>query len=476
MAFSLAPLLTQGAIDALIEHGSEEQQATYLEKLATGEWTGTMCLTEPHAGSDLGTISTKAVKQDDGTYRITGQKIYITWGEHDLTENIIHLVLAKTPDSAPGTRGISMFIVPKFIPGADGNPGERNDVKVVSIEHKMGINASPTCVLAFGDEGGAVGYLVGEEQRGMKYMFTMMNSARIGVAVEGLAIGEMAYQKAARYASERVQSKPLGGDAPAAIINHPDVRRMLLTIRANNEAMRAALYDTAARIDIENHGEDEDARTRASERVALMIPILKTWCTDLGVEMASLGVQVHGGMGYVEETGAAQFLRDARIAPIYEGTNGIQALDLVTRKVPLKDGQVVKEYLTEMSGLAAELRGIDGFARSAEELDRAIESLTEASTHVGAKMASGEYADAVAGATPFTRMWGTTVGGAFLAKSALASHALIEAGTDADAMRAKQSIARFYCEQILPTANGLLGSVLAPAGQLFELPNETLNG
>ncbi len=474
MAFSLAPLLTQGAIDALIEHGSDEQQATYLEKLATGQWTGTMCLTEPHAGSDLGTISTRAVDQGDGTYRITGQKIYITWGEHDLTENIIHLVLAKTPDAAPGTRGISMFIVPKYIPDAEGNPGERNDVKVVSIEHKMGINASPTCVLSFGDEGGAVGYLVGEEQRGMKYMFTMMNTARIGVAVEGLAIGEMAYQKAARYASERIQSKPLGGDAPAAIINHPDVRRMLLTIRANNEAMRAALYDTAARIDIENHGDDDDTRAAASERVALMIPILKAWCTDLGVEMASLGVQVHGGMGYVEETGAAQFLRDARIAPIYEGTNGIQALDLVTRKVPLRDGQVVKEYLAEMSGIASQLRSLEGFERSADELDRAVGTLTEASTHVGARMAAGQYADAVAGATPFTRMWGTVVGAAFLAKSAIAAAALIDAGSGDDTLLVKQQIARFYCEQILPTANGLLGSVLTPAEQLFELSNEQL--
>jgi alkylation response protein AidB-like acyl-CoA dehydrogenase len=473
MAFSLAPLLTQGAIDALIEHGSAVQQATYLEKLATGEWTGTMCLTEPHAGSDLGTISTRAVKQDDGTYRITGQKIYITWGEHDLTDNIIHLVLAKTPDAAPGTRGISMFIVPKFVPDTAGNPGARNDVKVVSIEHKMGINASPTCVLAFGDEGGAVGYLVGEEQRGMKYMFTMMNSARIGVAVEGLAIGEMAYQKAAKYAAERIQSKPLGGDKPGAIINHPDVRRMLLTMRASNEAMRAALYDTAARIDIENHGEDEDARTRASERVALMIPILKTWCTDLGVDMASLGVQIHGGMGYVEETGAAQFLRDARIAPIYEGTNGIQALDLVTRKVTLRDGQVVEEYLREMTGIAADLRTIEGFERAADELDRAVGVLAEASTHVGAKMASGDYADAVAGATPFTRMWGTVVGGAFLAKSAIAAAELDGDGDDGS-LAAKQTIARFYCEQILPTANGLLGAVLATAHRLFELSNEAL--
>jgi alkylation response protein AidB-like acyl-CoA dehydrogenase len=474
MAFSLAPLLTQGAIDALIEHGSEEQQATYLEKLATGEWTGTMCLTEPHAGSDLGTISSKAVEQEDGTFRITGQKIYITWGEHDLTENIIHLVLAKTPDAAPGTRGISMFIVPKFIPDAEGNPGERNDVKVVSIEHKMGINASPTCVLSFGDGGGAVGYLVGEKQRGMKYMFTMMNTARIGVAVEGLAIGEMAYQKAARYASERIQSKPFGGDAPVAIINHPDVRRMLMTMRANNEAMRAALYDTAARIDVESHGANEEIRAAASERVALMIPILKAWCTDLGVEMASLGVQVHGGMGYVEETGAAQFLRDARIAPIYEGTNGIQALDLVTRKVPLRGGQVVKEYLAEMSGIAADLRTIEGFERSADELDRAIAALTETSTHVEARMAAGEYAEAAAGATPFTRMWGTVVGGAFLAKSALAASSLLDDGSPDTSPNAKQSIARFYCEQILPTANGLAGSVLAPSGPLFELSNEEL--
>ena len=476
MAFSLAPLLTQGAIDALIEHGSPQQQELYLEKLATGKWTGTMCLTEPQAGSDLGAVATRAIQQDDGSYLLTGQKIFITWGDHDLTENVIHLVLARTPGADPGTRGISMFIVPKFIPKPDGAPGRRNDVKVVSLEHKLGIHASPTCVLSFGDDDGAVGYLVGEEGRGMKYMFTMMNSARIGVAVEGLAIGEMAYQKAARYATERVQSKPIGGDAPATIVHHPDIRRALLTMRSNNEAMRAALYDTAAKIDIESHGDTDEARTLAGERVALMIPILKAWCTDLGVEVASLGVQVHGGMGYIEETGAAQFLRDARIAPIYEGTNGIQSLDLVTRKLPLRGGAVVQEYLAEMTAITHKLREVDGFATAADHLDQAIGALSTASAHVGELLASGDFDDAVAGATPLTRMWGTVIGGVFLAKSAMAAVERIAANETTAAAETKPAIARFYCEHIVPTAAGLLPSVLAPAAALFELDETQLIG
>ena len=475
LAFSLAPLLTQGAIDALVQHGSPEQQQTYLEKLASGQWTGTMCLTEPQAGSDLGAITTRAVKQDDGTYRLTGQKIFITWGEHDLTENIIHLGLAKTPDAAPGTKGISMFIVPKHIPDAGGAPGERNDVRVVSLEHKLGIHASPTCVLSFGDDEGAVGYLVGEEQRGMKYMFTMMNTARIGVAVEGLALGEMAYQRAARYALERIQGRALGAKEASPIVEHPDVRRMLMTMRANNEAMRSALYATAALIDLERHAETEEERTKSGERVALMIPILKAWCTDLGVEMTSLGIQVHGGMGYVEETGAAQLMRDARIAPIYEGTNGIQALDLVTRKVPMRGGQVVGEFIAEMVETAAALKEIEGMETSAEELDRALAVLAEVSAHVGDKMAKGEYADAIAGATPFTRMWGTVVGGAHLAEGALAAARMLGGGaSDGRFLEAKLATARFYCEQILPTAAGHGPSVTAPADILFELDPEQL--
>ena len=473
MAFSLAPLLTQAGIEALILHGSDEQQATYLEKLISGEWTGTMCLTESHAGSDVGALSSKAVRQDDGSYRITGQKIFITWGDHDLTDNIVHLVLARTPDAPPGTKGISMFIVPKFLPNADGSPGERNDVRVVSLEHKIGIHASPTCVLAFGDEGGATGYLVGEEERGMTYMFTMMNSARIGVAVEGLSISDRAYQKAAQYASERIQSRALGEAEPGPIIKHADVRRMLLTMRANNEAMRSALYATAAALDTERHGETDGARTIAGERVALMIPILKAWCTDLGVEMTSLGVQVHGGMGYVEETGAAQLFRDSRISPIYEGTNGIQALDLVMRKLPLRSGQVVKETLEEFGQTSATLRTIDGFERSADELDKALAALAEASIHLGAKLASGDYSDAMAGATPYLRMWGTVVGAHYLAVSAIAAGELDP--TDPFS-KSKLTTARFYCEQILPTAGGLAAAATASADDLFAITEEELLG
>ena len=309
----------------------------------------------------------------------------------------------------------------------------------------------------------------------MKYMFTMMNSARIGVAVEGLAIGEMAYQQAARYAVDRIQGRALGSTEPSPIVEHPDVRRMLMTMRANNEAMRSALYATAALIDIEHHGDSEEERAAAGERVALMIPILKAWCTDLGVEMASLGIQVHGGMGFVEETGAAQFLRDARIAPIYEGTNGIQALDFVTRKLPMRNGQVVEECLAEMRRTAGELAEIDGFETSADALEDAVSTLADVSAHVGRAMADGDYADAIAGATPLTRMWGTVTGGAHLAEGALAAAGRLEAGSgDAGFLEAKLATARFYCEQILPTAAGLAPSVTAPADTLFELTPERL--
>ncbi|MEX1093066.1 MAG: acyl-CoA dehydrogenase family protein, partial [Acidimicrobiia bacterium] len=335
MAFSLCPMLTQGAVDALIEHGTPEQQATYIDKLATGQWSGTMNLTEPQSGSDLGTLRTRAERQDDGSYRLFGTKIFITWGDQDLTENVIHLVLARTPDAPPGTRGISMFIVPKFVPDAEGNPGERNDITIVSLEHKLGIHASPTCVVSFGDEGdGAVGYLLGEEQKGMRNMFTMMNVARIGVGLEGLAITEGAYQQAVGYARDRVQGRKTGSDShdEVAIVEHPDVRRMLLTMKAYAMAMRSLLYYTAAETDFADHSDDDARRKLADNRVAVLTPLVKAWCTDVGVEMASLGIQVHGGMGYIEETGAAQYFRDSRIAPIYEGTNGIQAIDLLTRK------------------------------------------------------------------------------------------------------------------------------------------------
>ncbi len=471
MAFSLAPLLTHAAIEALISHGSDDQRAQYLEKLVTGEWTGTMCLTEPHAGSDVGEINARAVPQDDGTYRIFGQKIFITWGDQDLTDNIIQLVLAKTPDAAPGTKGISLFIVPKFLPNADGGLGDRNDYKIVSIEHKLGIHASPTCVISFGDEGdGAVGYLVGEEQQGMKYMFTMMNTARVGVGIEGLAIGESAYQKALAYAHERRQGRAIGAPPGemSPIVEHPDVRRMLATMRAYNEAMRCLLYVTAATADRFEHGDTEDEREIAGNRLALLTPIAKAWCTDLGVEIASLGIQVHGGMGYVEETGAAQLYRDARIAPIYEGTNGIQAMDLVMRKLPMENGAVMQSLIQEMSATAGSLP--EDLADIRRELETAIGWVIDAATHLGGRLAEGAYDDALAGATPFLRVFGTVVGGWLLARSAEAAKAELDAGHGStEFLNAKIATARFYATQLMPQVVGLLPAVKADASAVMAV-------
>jgi alkylation response protein AidB-like acyl-CoA dehydrogenase len=472
MAFSLCPLLTQAAIDALLEHGSDEQRDLYLEKLVTGEWTGTMCLTEPHAGSDVGALSSKAVRQEDGTYRITGQKIFITWGDQDLTDNIVHLVLARTPGAAPGTKGISLFIVPKFLLDEQGNPGTRNNVEIVSLEHKLGIHGSPTCVVSFGtDDGGAIGFLVGEEQRGMKYMFTMMNVARVGVGIEGLALAERAYQKAVAYAAERRQGRAVGADPglSSPIIDHPDVRRMLLTMRSSIEAMRALLYLTASYADRERHAEAEEDRRRAGESIALLTPVAKAWCTDLGVELTSVGLQVHGGMGYVEETGAAQFYRDARIAPIYEGTNGIQAMDLVMRKLPMRNGAVVSELIASMQATAAQLRGIERFDVSADRLESAIGTLAETSAWLGERLASGEYDDALAGASPYLKMSGTVIGGWLMAREAIAATAMLESGTgDTEFARSKLITTRFYLEQIVPQASGLSAAATAGAHTLFE--------
>jgi alkylation response protein AidB-like acyl-CoA dehydrogenase len=472
MALSLCPLLTQAAIDALIEHGSDEQRALYLEKLITGEWTGTMCLTEAQAGSDVGALTTRATRQDDGSYLITGQKIFITWGDQDLTENIIHLILARTPDAAPGTKGISLFIVPKFLLDDQGRPGARNNIEIVSLEHKLGIHGSPTCVVSFGtDEGGAVGYLVGEEQRGMKYMFTMMNVARVGVGIEGLALAERAYQKAAAFAAERIQGRTVGADAGVAspIIAHPDVRRMLLTMRSYIEAMRALLYVTAAYADRERHGETEADRVNAGELTALLTPIAKAWCTDLGVEMTSIGLQVHGGMGYVEETGAAQFYRDARIAPIYEGTNGIQAMDLTMRKLPMRDGAVVAGLIGEMQSVADELVGVEGFGKAAHEFGDAIQTLAETSAWLGSRLAAGAYNDALAGATPYLKLFGTVVGGWLMAREALAARGMLDSGRgDPSFARAKLTTTRFYLEQLVPTASGGAAAVTAGSDVLYE--------
>ncbi|WP_040847800.1 acyl-CoA dehydrogenase family protein, partial [Nitrospirillum viridazoti] len=353
MSFALGPLLTQGAVELLTAHGSDEQKTLYLEKLISGEWAGTMNLTEPQAGSDVGAVRTRALRQDDGTYRISGQKIFITYGDHDWTDNIVHLVLARTPDAPSGTKGISLFIVPKFLLNADGTPGERNDAYCVGLEHKLGIHASPTAVMSYGDKGACVGYLVGEENRGIEYMFTMMNNARLGVGLQGVSIGDRAYQQALAYAKTRVQSRDVaGGPQPVTIIHHPDVRRMLLTMRSKVEAARAIVYFTAASLDGRHHHPDAEAARQAGLLNDLMTPVAKAWSTDIGVEVASLGVQVHGGMGFIEETGAAQYYRDARIAPIYEGTNGIQANDLVFRKLGRDGGATARALFALMAETA----------------------------------------------------------------------------------------------------------------------------
>ena len=476
MALSLNPMLTQGSIHALTAHGDQEQKLAWLPKLITGEWAGTMNLTEPQAGSDVGALTTKAELQDDGTYKITGQKIYITWGEHDLTENIVHLVLARTPDAPPGTKGISLFIVPKFIINDDGSIGEENDIKCLSIEHKLGIHASPTCVLQFGDNGGATGYIVGEENSGMRYMFTMMNQARLAVGLEGLAVADRAYQQALDYALERMQGRradtPKGESVP--IIDHPDVRRMLMTMKAYIEAMRCMIYLNAKSIDIAHHHPDEDERTRGHELTDLLTPLSKSWCTDLGNELTSLGIQIHGGMGFVEETGAARHYRDIRIAGIYEGTNGIQAIDLVGRKLSMRKGDVVRELLLEINETASELHSanLKGIARPLEDAVKDMQAATEWLIEKGGASTD----DGLAGATPYLRMFGTTVGGWLLAKSALQAKKQIDEGNDSEFLQAKIETAIFYAEQLLPQVSGLLPATVSGAQSLYAIKPERLRG
>ena len=456
LSFSLCPLLTFSGIDALLAHGSEDQKATYLSKLISGEWTATMNLTESHAGSDVGAIRTKAEKDGD-VYRISGTKIFITYGDHDLAENVIHLVLARTPGAPPGTKGISMFIVPKFLPNPDGSIGEPNDVTAVSIEHKLGINASPTCVMSYGEKtGGAVGWLLGSENEGMRNMFTMMNTARISVGLEGMAVAERAYQQASQYASERRQGRAVGSTEDSVIAQHPDVRRMLFTMRSNIEAMRALLYRTAMYDDLSRYSAEADEREWTGKAVSLLTPIVKTWCTDLGVTLTSLGVQVHGGMGFIEETGAAQHFRDARIAPIYEGTNGIQAIDLVMRKISMDEGRFVGELLDEMRAAAEHLMDL-GWEEEAARLSQAIEDLAAATEWL---IADGRTAnDRLAGATPYCSIFGIVAGGWMMAESVLV------AGDNED----KKATARFYLQQILPTAAGHGPSVSAGANALFAI-------
>jgi alkylation response protein AidB-like acyl-CoA dehydrogenase len=479
MAFSMAPLLTQGAIDLLMHHGSEEQKELYVRKMVSGEWTGTMNLTEPQAGSDVGAVKTRAVRQDDGTYRITGTKIFITFGDHDMAENIVHLVLARTPDAPAGTKGISCFVVPKYLLNEDGSPGARNDAYCVSIEHKMGIKASPTCVMSYGDGDGAVGYLIGEENQGMRYMFTMMNNARLSVGLEGLALAERAYQDALEYAQERRQGRAPGAPAGemSPIIDHPDVRRMLLTMKSLVEAMRAIIYVNAEAIDIATYHPDPVIREAKKEFADILTPVSKGWCTDMGVEVTSLAIQVWGGMGYIEESGVAQHFRDARITPIYEGTNGIQAMDLVGRKLGLRGGEAIKEYLAMIAMLdPALIRAGDDLASVHSHLAEALTLLADTTNwmmHHGIQ----DPRDALAGATPYLRMFSLVTAGWLMAKQALVAHQALADGTgDADANQAKLTTARFFCEQILPQVHGLAAPVTAGHAPLYELSAAQLAG
>ena len=462
MSFSLCPLLTQGAIHALEEVADAELTEQYLSKLVTGEWTGTMNLTEPEAGSDVGALRTKAVPNGDGSWRITGNKIFITYGEHEMTDNIVHLVLARTPDAPPGTKGISCFLVPKYLVNADGSLGDHNDLSCVSLEHKMGIHASPTCVMSYGDGGGATGWLLGNELDGMRVMFVMMNMARLSVGVQGLGIAERATQATVRYANERTQGQVPGGERgrSVAIVEHPDVRRMLWTMRAYTEAMRGLLYEAVAAYDLARHADDAEARAAAQELVDLLTPVAKSWSTDLGVEVASLAVQVYGGMGYVEETGVAQLLRDSRIAPIYEGTNGIQAMDLVGRKVPMRGGGAMTDFIARMRELDKELDAAgDELATIRAGLSGAIDDLDSATRWIFSN--AGKPLEVLAGASPYLRLMGVTVGGWMLARGALAAREWKSEGGDASFCDMKLHTARFYAEQLLPQTKGLVPQITA---------------
>jgi alkylation response protein AidB-like acyl-CoA dehydrogenase len=457
MAFADGPMLTVAAIDALSAHGSEALQRTYLEKLVSGEWMGTMQLTEPQAGSDVGALRTRAERAADGSYRLKGQKIFITYGEHDLTDNIIHFVLARLPDAPPGTRGISLFLVPKFLLDADGSLAARNDVRAHSIEHKLGIHGSPTCTMIFGDQGGATGYLIGEENAGMACMFTMMNRARLAVGLQGVGVAEAATQQALAYARERRQGRAgtVAATESLPIVAHPDVRRMLLTMRALTQAARAICYATALALDRAERGRDAAARKVGQEKASLLTPVAKAFSTDIAIEVASLGVQVHGGMGFIEETGAAQLYRDARIAAIYEGTNGIQAIDLVTRKLPLAGGSPIAAQLKELRHIveAVSASNDPALGFTSVRLGEAVESLARATTWLLDRL-DKETDAALSGATPYLRLFGIATGGCLLAQQALAARA---PGEDA---AARVAVARFFAEHVAVQAGALERTII----------------
>ncbi|MBX3534408.1 MAG: acyl-CoA dehydrogenase [Xanthobacteraceae bacterium] len=453
MSFGLCPLLTFAGVDALEAHGSEELKKTYLSKMVSGEWPGTMQLTEPQSGSDLANLRTKAVKQPDGTYKISGTKIFITYGEHDMTDNIVHLVLARLPDAPAGTKGISLFLVPKFMVNADGSLGARNDVRCASVEHKLGIHASPTCVMVYGDQGGATGYLVGEENKGLHCMFTMMNNARLGVAVQGVAIAERATQQAVQYAHDRKQGKAPGAKDLSPIAEHPDVKRMLMTMRALTNASRTLCLRTASALDRANNTSDPAEKKVAYEEASLLTPVAKSFSTDAGIEAASLGVQVHGGMGFIEETGAAQHMRDARIAAIYEGTNGIQAIDLVTRKIGQSGGETLKRVMAEYRATANEVAKSNdpAFGKTAQRLNETLDALERATKYIEAAL-TRDQAEALAGATPYQKLFGLAAGGAYLAQAALAERIEGRPAT-------RVAIARFFAENLCTQASGLEATI-----------------
>jgi butyryl-CoA dehydrogenase len=467
MAWALGPLLTTAAIEAMHAHASEALKQKYFAKLVSGEWTGTMQLTEPQAGSDVGALTTRAVRQPDGSYRLKGQKIFITYGEHDMTDNIVHFVLARLPDAPAGTRGISLFLVPKFMVKDDGSLGQRNDLRAASVEHKLGIHASPTCVMVYGDHDGAVGYLVGEENKGLQCMFTMMNNARLGVGVQGVAIAERAMQQAFDYARERKQGHGADG-RQTAIINHPDVKRMLLTMRALTSASRAISLKCADALDRAKFLKDANERKAAFEEGNLLTPIAKAFSTDAGIEVASLGVQIHGGMGFIEETGAAQHYRDSRISAIYEGTNGIQSIDLVTRKITQSGGETLKKMLKGFHATSAAVKASrENFGAAAARLDEALAALEQASRYL-LETLGRQPNDALAGATPYQRLFGLVAGASYLAEAALAASKARAEGDSDPAHLARIEIARFFAENLLPAALGLAPVVMASAESVLN--------
>jgi alkylation response protein AidB-like acyl-CoA dehydrogenase len=473
MSFALCPLLSDGAIEALLTAGSDELKATYLENLVSGKWTGTMNLTEPQAGSDLALVRSRAEPQPDGTYKVFGTKIFITWGEHDMAENIVHLVLARVAGAPEGVKGISLFVVPKFMVNKDGSLGARNDVHCVSIEHKMGIKASPTAVLQYGDNGGAIGYLVGQENRGLEYMFIMMNAARYGVGVQGIAIAERAYQKAVQFSKDRVQSRPVDGSMPgsAPIIHHPDVRRMLMTMRAYTEGCRALASVAASAYDAAHNHPDTEARKQNQAFYEFMVPLVKGYSTEMSLEVTSLGVQVHGGMGFIEETGAAQYYRDAKILTIYEGTTAIQANDLVGRKTSRDGGQMAKGIAGQVEATEADLLA-SGSAHAvavAKRLKVARMAFIDVVDFVAGNTKASPNA-VFAGSVPYLMLAGNLMAGWQLARSLLVAEKSIAAGEDVAFMQAKITTARFYADHILSKAGGLRDSIVEGADSVTALP------